>query len=49
MGNKLQREGGDGNVGERQVRPCGGEGVKAVLAGERQVRPCGGEGGKGRG
>ena len=23
--------GGDGNVGERQVRPCGGEGVMAVL------------------
>ena len=27
----MWRGGGDGSVGERQVRPCGGEGVKAVL------------------
>ena len=27
----MWREGGEGSVGERQVRPCGGKGVMAVL------------------
>ena len=31
----MWREGGEGSVGERQVRPCGGEGVKAVLGRDR--------------
>ena len=35
----MWRGGGEGSVGERQVRPCGGEGVKAMWrgGGEGQV------------